>query len=392
MVAQMESGTNQAYRYAFAGMIAMAVAMGIGRFIYTPILPGMIQGLGLSASDAGLIASANYLGYLVGAIAAAGGWGQGRERAAMSWGLAANALLAMAMALTTSLAAFLLVRFAAGVASAFVMVFASTIVFSHLAVHRRMDLQGWHFGGVGVGIVVSALLTGTLHLVGAGWAAGWIGAAALSLAGLVVVVATIREGPVSAGPLRREPALPKSGALRKTIAAYGIFGFGYIITATFLVAIVRQGQGGALFEGLVWLVTGLAGIPSVFLWARVAARFGNMAAFALGGVVESIGVVASVTLGGHAGPLLGGLLLGCTFIAMTAIGLLAARLFAPSAPRRALATMTAFFGTGQILGPLVAGVIADRTGSFTIPSLVAAAALLLCALIGFSVGGPQRQH
>ena len=94
-------------RFALAGMIAMAVAMGIGRFVYTLILPGMMDGLGLTAADAGLIASANYLGYLVGALLAAGGWASGRERTLMLAGLAGTALLCAAMGLTESLATFL---------------------------------------------------------------------------------------------------------------------------------------------------------------------------------------------------------------------------------------------------------------------------------------------
>ncbi len=392
MVARMNSRIAVPYRYAVAGMVAMAVAMGIGRFVYTPILPGMMDGLGLSASDAGSIASANYLGYLVGAIAAIGGWAHQRERAVMMWGLAANAALAIAMACTTSLAAFLVIRFAAGIASAFVMVFAVTIVFSHLSAFGRNDLQGLHFGGVGLGIAASALLTGGLHLAGAGWAMGWVGAGVLSLIGLLIAAVLIREGPASNGTAHREPPLPRNAALIKIIAAYGIFGFGYIITATFLVAIVRQGQGGPLFEAAVWLVTGVAGFPSVFFWSRVARRLGNMTAFALGSVVEGIGVVASVELGGYAGPLLGGLLLGGTFIAMTAIGLVAGRAIASEAPRRALAVMTAFFGVGQILGPIVAGFIADRTGSFTAPSLVAAATLLVCAILGLSVGNSHSRE
>jgi predicted MFS family arabinose efflux permease len=382
----MESHTASPVRYAFAGMIAMAVAMGIGRFVYTPILPGMMEGLGLSASDVGSIASANYLGYLVGAIAAAFGWAHRRERAMMLTGLVANAVLAAAMACTTSLVAFLLIRFAAGIASAFVLVFSVTIVFSHLAASGRNDLQGLHFGGVGLGIALSALLVGGLHMVGAGWAAGWIGAGVVSLVGLLPAVLLIREGPLANGDGSREPHLPRSMTLGKVIVAYGIFGFGYIITATFLVAIVRQGEGGPLFEAVVWLVTGLAGFPSVYLWQPVVRRLGGMKTFALGCVVEGIGVVASVKLGGYAGPLIGGVLLGGTFIALTTIGLVAGRAMAAQSPRRVLAVMTAFFGTGQIIGPIVAGFLADRTGSFTIASMAAAIALLACALIALSVG------
>jgi predicted MFS family arabinose efflux permease len=387
MVRRMDSQANSPVRYAFAGMVAMAVAMGIGRFVYTPILPGMMEGLGLSASDAGSIASANYLGYLVGAIAAAFGWAHRRERAMMLAGLVANAVLAAAMALTTSLAAFLLIRFAAGVASAFVLVFSVTIVFSHLAASGRNDLQALHFGGVGLGIALSALLVGGLHMAGAGWAAGWIGAGVVSLIGFLPAALLIRQGPLATGDGRSEPRLPRSLPLAKITVAYGIFGFGYIITATFLVAIVRQGEGGPIFEAVVWLVTGLAGFPSVYLWQPVVARLGSMKAFALGCVVEGIGVVASVKLGSYAGPIVGGVLLGGTFIALTTIGLVAGRTIAAASPRRALAVMTAFFGTGQIIGPIVAGFLADRTGSFTIASMAAAAGLLACALIALSVGG-----
>ena len=392
----MDSQANSPFRYAFAGMVAMAVAMGIGRFVYTPILPGMMEGLGLSASDAGSIASANYLGYLVGAIAAAFGWAHRRERAMMLAGLVANAVLAAAMAFTTSLAAFLLIRFAAGVASAFVLVFSVTIVFSHLAAAGRNDLQALHFGGVGLGIALSALLVGSLHMAGADWAEGWIGAGVVSLVGLLPAALMIREGPLADGNGRSEPRLPRSLPLAKITIAYGIFGFGYIVTATFLVAIVRQGEGGPVFEAVVWLATGLAGWPSVYLWQPVVRRLGSMKAFALGCIVEGIGVVASVELGGYAGPIVGGVLLGGTFIALTTIGLVAGRTLAAASPRRALAVMTASFGTGQIVGPVIAGFLADRTGSFTIASIAAAVALLVGALIALSVGGeagkPLLEH
>ncbi|MBU0584990.1 MAG: YbfB/YjiJ family MFS transporter [Alphaproteobacteria bacterium] len=365
-------------------MIAMAVAMGVGRFVYTPILPGMMQQLGLSAADAGLIASANYLGYLVGAILAAGGWAEGHERHIMLAGLGASALLAGAMGLADSLALFLAVRFLAGLASAFVMVFLASIVFSHLANARRSDLQALHFGGVGLGIASSSALMLFLIAAGTDWRGGWFGAAAISAAGFVAVAWLVDRGPFVVGHPRREPKLPDSWALRKVILAYGLFGLGYIVTATFLVAIVREGDGGRQFEAVVWLATGLAGFPSVFLWNRVANRIGLPSAYVLACIVEAAGVTASVATGGLAGPLVGGILLGATFIAATSLGLRLAQLMAPLSARRALALMTAAFGVGQIAGPVLAGVVAQWSGSFFLPSLGAAAALLASAAIVWS--------
>lgn len=389
IIGELSYGLGMTYpasplRFALGGLIAMAVAMGIGRFAYTPILPGMMEEIGLSASDAGLIASANFLGYLIGAFTAAGAWASGHERRLMLGGLAFNAILATLMGLTTNLAVFFVIRFVAGVASAFAMIFVSTIVFSHLAAANRADLQAVHFSGVGWGIAMSSLMIGALVLAGAAWPAGWLWSGVLSLLGFVAVLLLVDRGPVSEGGVRREPPLPRSGPLMKMILAYGIFGFGYIVTATFLIAIVREGEGGRLLESGVWLATGLAVIPSIYLWNLFAKSRSLTLAYAVACCVEALGVWISVGLGGVAGPLVGGVLLGATFIAITALGLQAGRTLAPEAPRRIFALMTASFGLGQILGPIVAGIAADWTGSFVVPSLVAAAALLLSAGIAWS--------
>lgn len=384
----MQTADPKPLRLAIAGAIAMAAAMGVGRFVFTPILPGMMQGLGIGAADAGLIASANYLGYLAGALLAAGGWAQGRERTFALLALAANALLLAAMAAGSSLALFLAVRFLAGAASAFVMVFLGTIVLAGLAAAGRGDLQALHFGGVGLGMAVSALLTGALFLAGADWRAGWAVSAVIAAAALPAILPAMRGRPALAGGPGREPPLPGSPALARLILAYGIFGAGYIVTATFLVAIVRQGEGGPLFESAVWLAAGIAGAPSVWLWSKAVRRIGLAATFAAGCAVEAVGVAASVLLPGPAGPLAGGILLGGTFIAITAFGLQAGRMLAQAAPRKALALMTASFGTGQALGPIAAGYAADWTGSFVAPSLGAALALLVAAAIAWRL--PRR--
>lgn len=380
----MTPTNSTALRYAFAGMVAMAVAMGIGRFVYTPILPGMMEELHLSPGNAGWIASANYLGYLVGALVAAGGWAHRRERALMLAGLGASTVLAALMGLSDTMVAFLAIRFVAGLASAFVMVFMASIVFSHIAAAGRGDLQAWHFGGVGIGIAASAAMMALLVTEHAGWASGWLWSAAISAFGFVVVALLVKEGPLADGGAAREPALPKARALTKVIFAYGLFGFGYVVTATFLVAIVRQGGGSRVFEAMVWMVAGLAGFPSVWLWQKIAARTGLYAAYALSCFVEVIGVTASVAVGGYVGPLLGGLLLGGTFIAITALGLQAARQQAPEAPRRVFALMTASFGLGQIIGPVAAGLLAQASGDFFLASIAAAAMLVLSGVITWS--------
>ena len=381
-------------RLALGGAVAMAAAMGIGRFVYTPILPGMMDELGLSASDAGLIAAANYIGYLIGALLGAGSWADGRERAILLIWLALSGLLAVAMGLTDNLVVFLVIRFLGGLASAFTMVFLATIVFSHLAARGRSDLQALHFTGVGTGITISSLMIGALLLSGADWRAGWYWAGALSIIGFLVAAVLVDRGPLVSDAGMREPPMPRSRALTRIIWSYGIFGFGYIVTATFLVAIVRQSEAGRLFEAAVWLATGLAGIPSTFFWAWVARRIGLCLTFAIGAVVEAVGVFASVAIDGFAGPLIGGVLLGGTFIAITALGLQAGRLLAGPSPRRALANMTAAFGIGQIVGPLVAGGIADWTGDFVLASATAALALVVSGYIAWSaraVASPEER-
>ncbi|QKC91544.1 MULTISPECIES: YbfB/YjiJ family MFS transporter [unclassified Mesorhizobium] len=378
------TSTSAALRFTVAGMIALAVAMGIGRFVYTPILPGMMEELHLSPANAGWIASANYLGYLVGAFAAAGGWAHGRERLLMLTALGASTVLAALMGMTDAMPAFLLIRFLAGLASAFVMVFMASIVFSHINAAARGDLQAWHFGGVGLGMAISAVMMAVLVTEHAGWAAGWLWSALISACGLIVVALLANEGPLVNGEAAREPALPKARSLMKIIVAYGLFGFGYVVTATFLVAIVRQGGGSRVFEAMVWLVAGLAGFPSTWLWQKIAARIGLYAAYALACFTEVIGVTASVALGGYSGPLLGGLLLGGTFIAITALGLQAARQQAPRAPRRIFALMTASFGLGQIIGPIAAGFLAQISGDFFLASLLAAAMLVVSGAIAWS--------
>src|SRR3984893_16906012 len=133
---------------ALGGLIAMAAAVGIGRFIYTPILPPMIEELGFGKGQAGLIAGANFAGYLAGALAAASPRLPRNMRNWLVWSLAASAVTTALMGVVNGLAWFLVLRFIGGAASAFVLVLASTLVLARLSAVGRSDLAAWHFAGV----------------------------------------------------------------------------------------------------------------------------------------------------------------------------------------------------------------------------------------------------
>jgi predicted MFS family arabinose efflux permease len=365
---------------ALGGLVSLAAAVGIGRFVYTPILPLMIEDLDLTRGFAGLLASANYAGYLAGALLAATSLVPGSRRRWLVAALAVSALTTAAMGVGSSRVVFLALRFVGGFASAFVLVFASALVLDRLAAARRPDLTAIHFAGVGTGVTVSAIVVSVLVAAGAGWRALWLASGLVALVALALVARLIadRADPPAATASR---AGRVSARLVARVVAYGLFGFGYIITATFLVAIVRGSATARVLEPVVWLVVGLTAAPSVALWTAIGTRIGIARAFALACVAEAIGVAASVLWITPAGALVAAAFLGGTFMGLTALGLVGGRQLSAGDPRRTLAVMTAAFGLGQIVGPTFAGIVYDAAGSFLLPSLAAVTALLVAAIL-----------
>lgn len=363
---------------AIGGLLALAAAIGIGRFVYTPILPFMVDALGLSKSEAGLIASANFLGYLLGALAAGLSIVGGSPRRWLLLALFLSAVTTAFSGMTTNLAVIIVIRFAGGLASAFVMVFVSTLILERLAAAGRSDLSALHFAGVGFGIAISAILVSTLANQGLGWRHQWAASGFLALLALVAVARLVPDRAERKHAVQNGKANPGLAGL---ILAYGLFGFGYVITGTFIVAIVRADPAIAPLETSIWAIVGLSAAPSLWLWTIAAKRFGPLPAFAAACLIEAIGVAASVLWISPAGMILAGALLGGTFMGITALGLIAARGMTDGDPRPILAWMTAAFGLGQIIGPTLAGFFFDFSGSFLGASLIATAALIAAALL-----------
>jgi predicted MFS family arabinose efflux permease len=375
-------GQVNAVSAAFGGLIATAAALGIGRFVYTPILPPMLEALRLSDSEAGLIASANFVGYLIGALLAGMPRLPGSRGVWLLGSLAISAVSTAGMGLAHTLSAFLILRFVNGAVSAIVLILVSTAVLESLAQARRNELSAVLFAGVGTGITISAALVAALLHLGQSWRALWIASGVLSLAAVLPAALLLPRFAGSTTPIGKQT----NGVARpvqRLVAAYGLFGLGYIITATFLVAIVRATPAIQALEPMIWVVFGISAVPSVALWTRIATPLGIPATFAIACTVEAAGVLASVLWPTTMGVFVAAILVGGTFMGLTALGLMEARVRTVGDPRRALALMTVAFGIGQIVGPVFAGIASDHLGSFTAPSIVAALALLLAALLVF---------
>jgi predicted MFS family arabinose efflux permease len=371
---------NRPLLLSIGGLLAMAAGLGIGRFVYTPILPPMVEALQLSKGQAGLIASANFIGYLAGALLGAVRL-PGSRRAWLLAALALNAVCLAGMGAAATMPFFIALRLIAGAASAFVLIFSSSLVLDRLAEAGRASLSAVHFAGVGVGIALSAVLVAALLGAHAAWTMLWFASAALSAAAGVAVALLVPPDNGAPQAARAPGKASRSPGLTGLIVAYGLFGFGYVITATFIVDLVRGTPAIAHLEPYIWLVVGLSAVPSVALWTALGARWGVLRAYIAANLVEAVGVAASALWVQTAGVIVAAIFLGGTFVGLTALGLVAARDGNGGDPRRRIALMTVSFSLGQILGPIFAGYLYDATGSLSTPSLAAAAALVVAAVL-----------
>ena len=374
---------------AIGGLLAMAAGLGIGRFVYTPILPPMVEALQLTKGQAGLIASANFIGYLAGALLGALQL-PGSRRTWLLTALAVNAICLAGMGAAATMPLFIALRLIAGAASAFILIFSSALVLDRLAAAGRASLSAVHFAGVGSGIALSAILVATLLRAHATWQALWFASAILSFAAAIAVAALVPPDEAAPQATRTPSATGTSPGFAALIAAYGLFGFGYVITATFIVDLVRGAPAIAHLEPYIWLVVGLSAVPSVALWTALGTRWGVMRAYVVANLVEAVGVAASALWVQTAGVIVAAIFLGGTFVGLTALGLVAARQGSTGDPRRSIALMTVSFSLGQILGPIFAGYLYDATGSLSTPSLAAATALVIAALLSLLAERQRR--
>ena len=369
-------------RIALAGLVGLAAAMGIGRFAFTPLLP-LMQADGLSMQHGAWLAGANYLGYLMGALACAA-WSLPPQQAARQ-GLAAVAVSTLAMGLASSFAVQLFLRWAAGVASALVLVGVSSWALKSLAASGAGRATGIVYAGVGVGMAGAGLVAMAVGMAGAPASRGWW------LLGLAAGAAWWWVGRVLQGPASaRTVAMGAGGLLERAaaarlIACYGAFGFGYILPATFLPAMARELVPDPAIFGWTWPVFGLAAALSTLVGAVLMRRVSTRALWSASQGVMALGVLLPLVAPGRLAALaVSAVAVGGTFMVITMAGLQEAQRLAGAATPRLMAAMTAAFGTGQLAGPLV---LAAWPGAAR-ETAVAAAVLLAASSIALVVSRP----
>ncbi|HDR9274082.1 YbfB/YjiJ family MFS transporter [Burkholderia vietnamiensis] len=426
---------------ALACMVGLAVALGVGRFAFTPLLPLMLADGSIGLRAGSWLASANYAGYFVGALSCAAL--PVTPARMVRFGLAATVLLTAAMGVGHLLPAWLAVRFVAGVVSAWTFVFVSQWGLRRLAELHAPEWSGVIYAGPGVGIVLTGLIGGAL--AGHRAAPGWLGFAALSAllsaaiwrtfgrapapvapaaavapapaasavpaahtpaaavtpAAVPATAAPAPTAPATAAPATTAPATtapaltaPPDARRRRAdaawlVALYGMPGFGYIITATFLPVIARAAlPAGSPWPDLFWPMFGAALIVGAIAAARLPGHWDNRLLLAAGCTTQALGIAAGIVWPNAAGFSIGSVLLGLPFTAITLFAMREARRLHGERAAGLMGYATASYGVGQILGPLVAAPLTARFGSFS-PALWVAAGALLAGAAGFAARGAR---
>jgi predicted MFS family arabinose efflux permease len=356
----------------------MAAALGIGRFAYTPLLPQMVTDGGWDYGQAGDLASANFVGYFVGALLAPLLAGAAKVRLLLAFSMMASVITTYFGAEVQTYTQWLVMRFAAGVASAFCLVIVTSQLMQTLRSERAEHLGNIHFAGVGLGILLCMAGVNLAGTVDEQWARQGV------LAALCMAFSWIL---VSSGPWHvKQPqseVLNQPGVttpILRLVVGYGLFGFGYVVSATFVVAMGERISNQGLDANIAWVVVGASTVVSVYLWQWFAQRRGLRIALIVSYLVLAMGAF----LAGWAQSiwllLVAAALLGGTFGGITALGLSAGRALTENIAW-IVSLMTVAFSLGQLLGPAVAGRLADAMGGFFWPSLLAATVVVIAALL-----------
>lgn len=366
-------------RIILIGLVSLAIAMGIGRFAFTPLMPLMQADGLLGIADGGFLASVHFLGYWLGAVFAAKL--PYPPKATLRLSLIAIGFCTLGMGVTDSFPVWLVLRWLAGICSAFTLVLVSNFYVKYLAEVGRAEKQGWVFSGVGAGIALAGL--GVLAIMAGqiGSSLSWRIFGAVTLVAVVAVCALIGPEIPGSRPEAIDRRSQRTPLVWSVVIAYGVTGIGYIIPATYLPVMAREIVQSPLVFGWSWPVFGVAAFASTLLSARIHKHFSNRQIWAASQVVMAVGLLLPVVFPRITSIIIAGVCVGGTFMIITMAGMKEVHRIAPTHDvMRHIAVMTATFATGQMVGPVFASSIYDLTRSFSASLLITSIALVVTAM------------
>jgi hypothetical protein len=365
-----------------AGVLSLAVAMGIGRFAFTPMLPLMIRDGQLGVAAGGWLAAANYAGYLLGGLSA------GRVRwSALRLSVTAlllTAALTAAMGLPTNLGLWIVLRLVAGICSAWAFVGTSVWCLGALAAANRPAWGASVYTGVGLGIAVTGLCCLAGAAAGVSASSLWLRLGWLALLLIAPVGLVLRKIRSDVGPAPASTNGPSGPGTPGLVICYGVMGFGYILPATFLPVLARSVVDDPRWFGLAWPVFGLTAALSTVIAGRMMHSASRLQLWAASHFVMGVGVLLpSLWLNGWS-VALSALLVGGTFMVATVAGIQEIRARASGDPTALVSRMTTSFAIGQIAGPVVSSLLLYLPG-FAASGLGLALGLGAAALVASAI-------
>lgn len=370
----------QAIKIVTVATLSLAIAMGIGRFAFTPLLPLMQNDQLLNIEQGGFLTSVHFAGYLLGAFYAARL--SFSPKATLRFSLIVIAISTFGMGATFSFNLWLVFRFVAGFASALVLVLISNFYVKHLAETGRTELQGWVFSGVGFGIVTAGLGTMAIMVSDIGSAASWQIFGVVSLFTSIVICTKIGPEIPDTKTTPAQIKSQRSPLLWSLAIPYGALGIGYIIPATYLPVMAREMISSPLIFGWAWPLFGTAALVSTLLATKLQKVFTIRQIWVASQFLMAFGLLLPVVFPHILTIILAGICVGGTFMVITMMGMKETHRLAPANDiMRHLAIMTAAFAIGQMIGPILAGSTYALTENFSISLILASGILAVTAIL-----------
>jgi MFS family permease len=372
--------TNNVAILILTGIAALTIAVGIGRFSYTPILPYMISELNLTTTEAGLIASSNYLGYLLGSLIPIFPQFPKNIRSIFIYSIFISIISLFAMGLTNTFEVFILIRFIHGIFSAFVLILGTSLIVSHVQKKGKIFLGTAHFSGVGLGMALSAIVVSYLGFLNFTWDELWfsIGILAIMLSFQIVKFTPIQKAEVKYNLKSKNKT---SLGFSLITISYGLYGFGYVAFGTFISTMSRLTPGLEKTEPYVWFVVGVTGIPSVFFWNWFGSKIGNDIGLFLANLILGLGVLFSVLINNEFGIFISCILFGLSFVPITSMCLLEGQKRFSGSFIVSTAILTFSFSIGQMIGPYLSGLLTDYYNSFFFSMIISGIVLIFGSLL-----------